>query len=113
MHKEFRGSGGAFEFIRPFLVMMGMGAMSKMIAGQELIRENLFDYQRKWDGTPRQRNALQILILMKIVVPSIQWKNDSKEIIFELKRCPRNNFCALHTIENPRNNCCALHTIEK
>jgi len=40
MHKEFRGSGGAFEFIRPFLVMMGMGAMSKMIAGQELIREN-------------------------------------------------------------------------
>jgi len=31
--KQFRGSGGAFEFIRPFLVMMGMGAMSKMIAG--------------------------------------------------------------------------------
>jgi len=28
----------------------------------------------------------KILILMKTVVPYIQWKNDSKEVLFELRR---------------------------
>lgn len=49
----------------------------------------LFDNQGKWDGTPRQRNALQILILIKTFASSTQWKNDSKEIIFELRRWPQ------------------------
>ena len=36
-----------------------------------------------------------------------------KKLFSSWRGDPRNNFCALHTIENPRNNYSALHTIEK
>lgn len=43
---------------------------------------NTFLRQPPWSVTSIEK----ILILMKTVVPYIQWKNDSKEVLFELRR---------------------------